>query len=301
MITFMVIATFLQAILFKWQGLIQKRFFENGMSRLGVMYYQAFAILPGIVLLLISYKKEYIDFLTNHWILMGILFFSSFLWMLIEYLKMLPAQAIYSMSFLNAFSGIIKVPIYLLIGIFLNSDMPNLSVLFSLALLAAAVYIQPAPKTKDADKQFKKNMLIMVLTLAGGYVLGALNMAAYRYFMKEIDAVLFGLSAAIVLSMLVIVIFFVFQKKHRRNVKNDLKEYSYLLFIFPAIWFIASIFEGYSVASVPIYTIAGIASFTFLIDIFSDLWNKRIIFNTRTLIFVAFVLGSTFLSVFSLY
>lgn len=301
MVTFAVIAAFLQAVLFQWWTLIYKRLMEKGMDKLGIFYYQRWAIIPGVLLVAASYRPEYMSFILAHPVVLVAILYSSMVWMSHVYLHMFATEATHSMAFLNAFNGLTNLPVYLLLGILINQDKPNGYILLALGLLVIALYIQPTPHVTNTRRTFHTQLFFLIGVSLLAHLIDAVNMAAYRYFMQELQAVFFGLAVSMFLAMLVVTVFFMGHRQYRRNFRQDLKTYSYWLFALPLIWVIGSIFEGYSIFQMPIYTLIAISSFTFLLDIASDMHNKRIHLNQRTILFIVLVLVSTVLSVISVY
>lgn len=298
--SFTIIAAFIQAGMFQYWHLIVKRLQEQNMSNLTIMYYQRYAIIPGFILLLFTFRLEYMEFmLANPLVLLAILF-SSAVWMLHVYMKMHVTRAVNSMAFLNAFNAIITLPVYLVIGILINRDLPNAYIGVALIILAIALLIKPGIHHKNNQKKaFAITVTAAIIISLIGNAIDAVNMGAYRYFLQNINATLFGLSLFMFLSMLVITVFFWINPIEVHH-KTNFKKHGYWPLVIPSIWTVGTFFEGYSVAAIPIYTLIAIAAFTFLIDLASDLKNRRVHFNIKTIVFVFLVILSTSLSVLSL-
>lgn len=117
------------------------------------------------------------------------------------------------MAFLNAFNAIISIPLYLLIGILINGDHPNIFNFLGLLALAIALSIQPTPHTQNTRRGFhKKNIVFLIAITFLGHAVDALNQGLYRYFLQNIHAILFGLALSMVISMSVIVVFISLKK-----------------------------------------------------------------------------------------
>jgi len=67
----------------------------------------------------------------------------------------------------------------------------------------------------------------------------------------------------------------------------------------PAMWFVGEIAQAFAQAALPIYTLVSIGSVTFGMDITSDLINRRILFNFRTLGFILIFVTGLGLAVYS--
>jgi hypothetical protein len=77
--------------------------------------------------------------------------------------------------------------------------------------------------------------------------------------------------------------------------------YKWLPYSLPALFAVATFFEGYAVTSISIYALATIGAFTFLIDTSSDLYHRRIRFTSQTAVFMVLVIASSVFSALSTY
>jgi hypothetical protein len=298
--TGIVIAAVLTAGLFQIYYLITKRLQETGMSNLTVLYYQRLAVIPGALLLIATFQKEYVLFLFHHPLILGAIVFSSLVWIVHFYIRIYIVQAVSSMSFLNAFSGIISIPLLLGVGIAVNKDLPNTQILTALGLLLLALILRP---TSHEDNFQKKSFAIgvitaIILTIFGQSV-DAINMGAYRYFFQNIEFTFFGIGLFIFLSAFVINVFFLFVRHEGQPAHKH--PYAWLPYSLPILFAVATFFEGYAVTNISIYALATIGAFTFLIDTSSDLYHRRIRFTFRTAIFIALVIASSIFSAGSTY
>lgn len=286
------------AALFQIYYLIAKRLQENGMSNLTVLYYQRLAVIPGALLLLATFRKEYVSFLLAHPLIFGAIIFSSLVWMVHTYIRIYVLEAVNSMSFLNAFSAIISIPLLLIVGVIANRDLPNTPIILALCLLLLALLLRPTPHEENHRKKvFAIGLFAAIALSLFGQSIDAVNMGAYRYFFQHIQFTFFGIGIFIFLSALVINIFFLFRGPGGGSDRNH--PYRFLPYLLPLLFAVATFFEGYAVTSISIYALAAIGAFTFLADTGSDLYHKRIRFSLRTAAFMLLVIASSVFSAVS--
>lgn len=287
------------ALLFKWMGLNARKIQEKGLSPLGVLYYHRFAIYPALLLTVLTFRKEYIEIIFSNNLLILALFFSVVFWSLIAYIYYFTLNSVNNLSSLNAFEAIISLPVFVIIGIFLNNDIPNAFILIALVILGVALLIKPEPHKLGRKKFFKHSLLLIIIFTLGVNIFSAVNVGLYRVFLQNLDSTLFSIGICAFLAMLPLWLLPFFRKLPAREMEI-VRQNKYLAYSIAPIWFLASIPEGYAFLNVPIYTLIAIASITFVINVLSDLRNKRIHFNFRTGIFIILVLVSIGFSVLSL-
>lgn len=292
-----VIAAIIQAGLFQVYYLIVKGLQEKGLSNLGIFYYQRLAVIPGGLLAAVTFKREYITFLFSHPLLLAALLFCSGVWVVHTFFRVYVIDAANSMSFFNAFSALISLPLLLFAGIVVNHDLPNSLMLIGLLLLVAGLVLRPSVHKMNAQKTtLSIGVFIAALCVLLGQSIDAINSAAYRYLLEHFSALLFALSTFIFLSTFVIVMVFwvlrVTGHPYRDNVRHPM---GYWL---PALFVVATLFEGYSLARISIYALVAIGSFTFIVSTIGDLYSHRLKFSFRTAVFLFLVMaGTTFAAV----
>jgi hypothetical protein len=67
----------------------------------------------------------------------------------------------------------------------------------------------------------------------------------------------------------------------------------------PLIFFAGAVMEFYAQAKLPIYILISIGAITFVMDICSDLWRRRIRFNLQTATFTILVFIGVGLAVYA--
>jgi drug/metabolite transporter (DMT)-like permease len=289
-----IIAAVAQAAIFQVYYLLAKSLQEKGHSTLSVLYYQRLAVIPGGLLVLATFRSEYISYLLGHPLVLAAILFCSAVWVVHTYLRIYVIDATNSMSFFNAFSAVISLPLLLLAGVIINHDLPSGLMLIALVLLCIGLMLQPGVHEQNLQKKALAIgvVLAIALTLLGQGI-DAVNAAAYRYFFEHFSAVVFGASLFIFLSAFVInVIFWVRPPEEYRTQKPPLDWRGYAL---PVLFTIATLFEAYSITGISIYALVAIGSFTFLISAAGDLYSHRITFSFRTLLFIILIsLGTAF-------
>jgi hypothetical protein len=295
------IYVFLTVIFFKIRVLNVKKLQERWVSSKTCLYWQRFALFPTIILLIISYKPEYLHIIISNPKLILYIFFMLIFWVSQEFIWFYVMWKISSLSFLNAFYSIINIPIYMMIWLSVNHDYPNYFTIFSLVILAISMYIKPTHNNKKNKNMFSHNILFIIFIASIWIILDGTNNAFHRELFQNLNAVFFWTWIWMFLAMLWTYIFFLFSKVPESEKKLLQEENNkWLYFSIAPLWFIGSIPEWFSLANIPIYTVLAIGSISFVIDVISDIKNERIVLNSKTYIFIILVLISIALSVLSL-
>jgi len=291
-------AAIIQAILFQVYYLVTKSLQEKGLSIWDIFRYQSLAVIPGGILLVIFFKWEYFTFLRTHPLALTAVLFCSGVWIVHTFFRLSVIEATNSLSYFNAFSAVISLPLLLMAGIVMNRDYPNSLMIVGLILLGIGLALQPTIHEKNIQKQtLAMGISLAVILLTFGQTIDAINSAAFRYFLQNFKVVMFANCLFIFLSTLVIAIVILVRnllnkgpKKGRANRRG---------YILPIIFVIATLFEGYSLSGISVYALVAAGSITFLVSAVGDLHSKRIKFNLRTLIFFILVTAGTILAAMS--
>lgn len=296
----LVLIVFVQSILFKFFHLNIRKLQEKGLSPHSVAGLQRLAIVPAIFLFSITFKKEYLSFIISNpkmiLCILGIMLF----WVIGQYLGYFSINSTSSLSSLFALGSVINIPIYVLAGFFINHDTPNIFAVIALIILTIALIIKPV-QHKDNKRQFLKySIWVVILLIFTTNIAHSIDGALYKNVLNVVPVTLFGISIYILITAIMLNIVYIF-KKNSNEEKSLIKENKLLAYSIPAFWFIASLPEGYSFANIPLFTIISISSVSFIIDILSDLKNKRIILNKHTISFIALIFMSIIFSACSLW
>lgn len=289
----------MQAVLFKLRHLNVKKLEERNVSPLTILYFQRYAIIPFGLLTLLTFRIEYLNAILSNPPMIFALAFMTVFWIVQEYIGFFATDSVNALSFLNAFYSIMKLPVYLIIGILVNNDHPNLFTFIALLCLGVALFIRPAPHPKGKAKSFQHSWLLITILVLMGVIVDGANSGLYRFVLQSVEGVLFVIGLTSVLGMLGVNVFFLFKKQPVQEIRIAKKE-KWLTFSIVALWCLATIPEGYAVLSAPIYTVIAISSFTFITDVVSDLHNNRVRMNLRTICFVLFAFVGVVLSALSL-
>lgn len=300
---FTVLIVFLQASLFTLFQLNIRKLEEKGISARAIAGLHRWAIIPSLLLLALTYKKEYATLILSHpqalWWILGIGFF----WGIGQFMGYIVLNSSSSLTFVYALGAFIELPIYLAIGILINHDLPNIFSLVAIALMILAVMIRPTQDTSNKRTLLKYSVPIMIAIIIANIIGHALDGAFYRNLMVLLTpAIPFGIAIYTVMSTLVITIIYFLPifKPIAPEEKETIKKYKWMAYSIPVLWFLGSLPEGYSFAHIPLFTLSVLASFGFLLKLASDLKNKRVASNMRTAIFVLCVITSIVLSTISL-
>lgn len=288
-----------QAILFKISNLKERSLQEKGISPLTLLYYQRYSIILAAVLLLLTYKPDYLQLISgNILLILAVLSFSAN-FLVARYANFLITNSTSSLSFLNGFNKTVSILLFLLIGTVLNKDVPNMNILAALMILAIALVIKPSQHKSNKRNLFKYPLSIAVLLILVFQALYALDSGIYRFFLQGMDATLFGVAVYTFFSTLGVNVFFFFKSVPKAQKELAGKHKAPLLTII-LFWFFASIPEGFSFFYAPIFTVIAASSIAFLFDVGSDVINKRISFDLRTILFSILIITSVVFSALSL-
>lgn len=291
---------FLQTLLFAFFHQNSRKLVDKGVLPHTIGDLQKWSIVPAIALFALTYKPEYLHMvLENKAILLLILGIASF-WTVGQYSGYFMINSTSSLSFLDALTGIFNLPILAVMGILINKDMPNAFAFGALALLMIALLIKPKQNKENKRNLFNYGFWIVFGIIILNIVAHGFDGTLYRKMLGSISpAIPFGISIYILTASIMLNILYFFKKVSPEQ-KALTREHKWLAMSVPAIWFAASLPEGYSFSQIPIFTLTCLGSFSFLVNVVSDLRNKRITFNYQTAIFVVLVVASIGFSTLSL-
>lgn len=285
-------------VLFQIRRMNIKRLQEHGATPLTTLYYQKFALWPSLILLVLTFRSEYIPILLSKEILVAVCII-FFFWITQEALNFFLINSAQNLSFLKAFETIVAIPISLSLGYLINHDVPNIWIFLAMFFLFVAVFVQPQNTSQKGIKMFQAGFLLILSLAVVSILLDETNGALYRFLLQNLEATFFGIGVYTFLAMAGLNIFFLF-KRIPTSQKKIARTYPYWAFSIAPLWFLASIPEGFGLFSVPIFTYMGISAVSFLMDVFSDFKNQRIRSTPKTFLFIGLTLLGIGFSVFSL-
>jgi hypothetical protein len=289
---------FLSRALFEWRGLNVKKLTDQGISAASALYYQRLALFPSLLLTALTFRIEYFQTIIHNYLFIIALLLSLPLWVTAEYISFYVLGSVQSLVFLTAFGSMIGIPIYLAIGIIINHDIPSVVVITAVISLLIAVLIKPAAIIQKKHGMFEKSPWFIACLIVFGTVCSGVNNALGRFLFTNLNGMLFLIGLTMTFSCLSAYLFVLLVKPPVPAIEHNthLKLFAYSI---PFIWFLASIPEGYGIKGAPIFTMAAISSITFLMDVASDLRNKRIVWGIRTAAFIVLVLVGVGAAAFS--
>jgi len=277
---------------------------EQGVSAHTIAGLQRYAVIPSAMLLLVTYKHEYLLILLRNpesfWWIAGIAFF----WGIAQYIGYTVINSASSLSIVSTFSSLIGIPVMVAMGVLINNDYPNPLIIVALMLLVVAIIIKPTQHNENKLHLLKYSLIMVISLVFTSNVGHALDGALYKNLLYVLDsrAVLFGISVyTFVTSATLGVIYLlpIFRKPSKEE-QALVKKHFLVAYSIPVFWFIASIPEGYSFANLPLFTLSALGAFGFLIKMCSDLTNKRLAWSWRTALFIAIIIASIVFSALSL-
>lgn len=271
----------------------------KGLTGLSILYYSKFIIYPSLLLLILVWDKNSFDYLINNrhilFVFIGFLIASS----IFQYVYLVSRHMVKALSFVSVVLNTVGLPAIVITSFLINRDIPSIYEIFGILFLVLALILKPSNgKTKNVS-QLRYSVITIVVISVIYLVLQTIKDPLYREFMMNIPNTLFAIALYLTCLSVIINIFFIFKKKPNeiKVIDTDKKTKIYI-YLIPTLLFAGSIPEAYSFANVPAFTVVAISMVNMIMSLASDIKNKRIIFNTRTAMFILFVLVGVFLNVF---
>lgn len=290
----------LQAIIFQFFGQIAKYLQEKGVSGLGVLYYSRYVIYPSAFALFYFWDQESVAYLFSQWHILGVFIGFLISSSLFQYLYFVSRHMVRSLSFVSAVLNAIGLPLLLFAGVLINHDIPTIYEIIGIIALAVAVFLKPSSEKKyDQISQFRYAIPVIIGISVFYLILQVIKDPLYREFMLHMPDIWFSVSLYLFCSALILNILFFFKKVSEGDVligqSPSLKKFAYAI---PALLFIGSFPEAYSFANAPVYTIVAISMINFMMSLISDVYNKRVRFNSQTVVFALLVMSGVGLNIF---
>ena len=295
---------FLQSALFAFYHLHIRKLEERGVSAHAIAGLQRYSIIPAIILIAVTYGSQYVSILLANpfsvWWILGIAVF----WGIGQYVGYVVLDSASSLSMVATIGSFVEIPIVIAIAILVNHDFPNPSVLIAIGLFLVAILIKPTQHSENKRPLLKYTLFIVLALMITSQIGHSFDGAFYKNILHLLHprGVLFGISIYIFTTSLTLNIIYLLPgfKKPSADEKAAIKKYSWVAYSIPLLWFIASLPEGYSFSNMPLFTMSALGAFSFLIKLVSDLKNKRLVLDFRTIIFAVIVIASIVFSALSL-
>lgn len=290
---------FAQAFIFQIYSQVAKSLQEKGLTGLSVLYYSKFTIYPSLLFLILFWDNNSFEYLMSNkhisLVFIGFLISSS----IFQYVYFVSRHMVKALSFVSVVLNAVGLPAIVITSYLINKDVPSVYEIFGILFLILALILKPSNgKTKNTS-QLRYSILTIVAISIIYLVLQTIKDPLYREFMMHVPNTLFAVALYLTCSSIIINIFFLFKKKPSEaqiiNVDSKTRFYIYLI---PTLLFVGSIPEAYSFANVPAFTVVAVSMVNMIMSLASDLKNKRIIFSTRTVVFIVFVLAGVSLNIF---
>ncbi len=299
-----VLVVFLQSLLFSLFHLHIRKLEEKGVTAHSIAGLQRYSVIPALILFIATFKREYILHLLAHpmvfWWIAGIALF----WGIGQYVGYVVLNSASSLSFVYTMSSFLEIPVLLATGILINHDYPNTHILTAVVLLIIALIIKPVQHADNKRHLLKYSIFIVIALVFTTQIAHALDGAFYKNLLHffQPETILFGMSIYILVASLTLNVIYLLPlyKKPPVQEKEIIRKYFWTSYSIPLIWFVASLPEGYSFAHLPLFTLSALGAFSFLINMISDLKNKRLVWNLHTGVFSIFIILSIIFSTLSL-
>lgn len=283
---------------FKLHDLAQRRVQELGSSVRATFFLHRWALIPSLIWAAVFVRPEHLAFVWQQPQLLAYLVLIAVSWNLQAFLSVYLLNATEAISFLALVEKLIYLPMLLAVGIVMNGDSPNAWSLISLALLGLALWIQSSHHTRHRATIFRYSVLATLGAIVLRTAIDAVNNGMSREVAQALPVPVFiGLFTVLTLGITAGLYYCVPRKIAACRIP---KEKRWMAFLIPAVWFAATIPESYALSALPIYTLVSLGALGFLVDVASDLRNKRIPWNGHTAAFTACTLAGLATAVLSI-
>lgn len=274
---------------FKLHDLAQRRVQELGGSVRATFFLHRWALIPALIWAAIFVRPEHLAFLGQQPLLLLYLVLIAASWNMQAFLSVYLLNATEAISFLALVEKLVYLPMLLAVGIVLNGDTPNIWSLVSLALLGIALWIQSSHHTRHRAAIFRYSVAATLGAILLRTAIDAVNNGMSREVAQALPVPVFiGLFTVTTLGITTALYFCVPKRIAACRIPRGKR---WMAFLIPTIWFAATIPESYALSALPIYTLVSLGALGFLVDVASDLRNKRIPWNGHTAAFTACTLG----------
>jgi drug/metabolite transporter (DMT)-like permease len=285
------------AIGFKAVSLTERYLQESKASPLTTFALHRYALIPAIIWSVIFIDAEDISQILKSPTLVTYFLLIALMWNVQVFLTSYILNTTSSMSELATLRNLISLPLYLLIGIVVNHDIPNLFSIGALVLLGCALVIQPTQHQDNVRARYSLPLIVIATVIVLQACLDGAGNGLYRAIVQEVSPeVLLGVFSVTTIGLCAALSWLL---PGNRNDSEIIRKSPGLAVTVPLLWFAASIPEVYAYAALPIYTILSISAITFAMDTLSDVFQRRISFNARTASFIVLVLSGIGLAVYS--
>ena len=291
----------IRAVGYKGGVLAGRRIQELGASPFGMFKLFRYAVIPAAIWSLIFVRPDDIVEIVNSPILPFVILV-PIVWNAQVALNAYVLNTTSSLSGLGSLQRLIALPLFLLVGIFLNNDTPNVLSLLALVALAASLLIQPAQHQTNLRARYSKAFLVVAGVLLLRTVLESIAFGLDREVLKVVDPLAYvGIYGLLTAGLCALWTPFIPMKRMvLKQDKETIRRNLRVAVLVPGLWFAATIPDMFVLAALPIYTVIAIDAITFGMDTVSDLIHKRIRFNLQTASFIVLVLTGIVLAVLSI-
>jgi hypothetical protein len=288
---------FTRAVAFKGVALSQRRLQEKGMSPIGTYRLKRYVLLPAIVWCLIFVRPSDISYILQYGNLPLFIILIPLIHELQELIFTYIVNTTNSVSACTVLTKIFSLPLLLVVGTFFNHDIPSIISVLAIALLVLAFAIQPTNHKNNKRTRFSRPLGIVLALVLLQTSLEAINFGFVRETLKYVEPQIY-IGVYTLITTLILITWTSFLPKNRKDgivaKKNRVQTASN-----PALWFVGEIAQTFSQAALPIYTLVSIGNVTFIMDVLSDLRQKRIKFTVHTASFMTLFMVGLSLAVYS--
>jgi hypothetical protein len=288
-----------RAVAYKVNSLTERYLQERGASPLSTYALHRYALIPALMWTVLFVRPADITSIlyTPHQVLYFLVIF--LIWNAQQFAHSFRVNATSTVSALSNLYNVLTLPLLLVVGTLFNHDKANALSIAGILVLAMAMLIQPAHHLTNKRARLSRPLPILVAFICVEAMVDVVLIALSRQLLKEIPPRVFiGVFLILVLSACVVCV----QLLSRRlplDVRKMASKNPGRTISLPLIFFAGAVMEFYAQAKLPIYILISIGAITFVMDICSDLWRRRIRFNLQTATFMILVFIGVGLAVYA--
>ncbi len=289
-----------RAVAYKYNSLTERYLQEAGASVLSTYALHRYTLIPAIIWAIIFVRPSDIAAIlqTPHQLLyFGIIFV---IWNIQQYAHSFRVNSTSTVSALSNLYNVLTLPLLLIAGTFFNHDAPNGYSIAAIVVLVVAMLVKPAHHILNNRARYSRPVPVLIGFICLEALVDVVLIALCRQLLKEIPPHVFiGVFDILVLISCALCVAFL-AKRQPMDVKAMVKKHPLRSISLPIIFFAGSVVEFYAQAALPIYIMISIGAITFVMDIFSDVYRKRIQINFQTISFVSLVFVGICLAVYAI-
>lgn len=299
-INLVIILTIFQAFLFKLVHLRERKLQEFGLSAYSTFTIQKYTLIPSIFMIVLFFDLNFLFLLFTNLKLVVLIVSFIFLNLISKLSKVYLTNSTSYLSILPILKEIIHLPALLFFGYLINGDLANNLIYFGIFFIVLSILIRPRNNKLNRKELFNYSIFLIILLIGISSIFDPLASSLFKEIISNSNFLMFLIGFLMFLrAILIYLMNFIYKISEEDKIIS--KKNSIFILITTLLFFIAHIPQALALQNIPIYVFGILSSITFLVDIFSDVKNKRIEINFKTINFILTSLIGLFIISYSLY